>query len=70
MSKIILTKTNEYLCSSEEEAESVVAEAKEEIYSIEASSIKFKKATKKKAEHWIVTIKQRVDYADEYISEE
>ena len=61
----ILTKTIEYVATSE--AEELVAKAKEEAQ-VENSSIKYKKETKNKMEHWIVVIKLRYDYADAHVS--
>ena len=63
----ILTKTIEYVATSGSEAEELVAQAKEEAQ-VENSSIKYKKETKNKMEHWIVVIKLRYDYADAYVS--
>lgn len=63
----ILTKTIEYVAISEEEAEALVAQAKQEAQ-VENSIIKYKKETKNKMEHWIVVIKLRYDYADAYVS--
>lgn len=63
----ILTKTIEYVATSEEEAEALVAQAKQEAQ-VENSVIKYKKETKNKMEHWIVVIKLRYDYADAYVS--
>ena len=63
----ILTKKIEYVATSESEAEELVAKAKEEAQ-VENSSIKYKKETKNKMEHWIVVIKLRYDYADAHVS--
>ncbi len=63
----ILTKTIEYVATSESEAEELVAKAKEKAQ-VENSSIKYKKETKNKMEHWIVSIKLRYDYPDAYVS--
>lgn len=63
----ILTKTIEYVATSEEEAEALVAQAKQEAQ-VENSVIKYKKETKNKMEHWIVVIKLRYNYADAYVS--
>lgn len=69
MESVILTRTTEYLCMDESEATTLVEEAKKKNI-IENYSVKQKKATKKKAEHWIVTIKERINEADIYVSYE
>ena len=63
----VLTRTNEYVCLSEEEAYELIQEARTNM-EVENTSIKQKKETKKKVEHWIVIIKERVSIVDNYVS--
>ena len=62
----ILTITTEKLFSSEAEAYSFIDSQRNE-KEVETSSVKYKKPTKKTLECWIVTIKERVAEAKDYI---
>ena len=63
----VLTDTVEYLVMSEKEADDLVAKAKQEAL-VESSNIKYKKATAKKMEHWVVTLKLRYNYVEDFVA--
>lgn len=64
---IRLVEENTYGFLTEEEAYNFIAEQRESL-NVEDSSVKYKKATKKKAEHWIAKVKVRIDEMDNYIA--
>lgn len=67
MSEILLKQTNTYLCLNEQDAYALIEEMRAKKM-VEDSSVKQKKMTKKKAEHYIVTISERIDTADNHIA--
>lgn len=62
----LLSITNEYLTYTEAEAYDLIEDRRKKAL-VESSSVKYKKATAKKTEHYIVQIKERISVADDYI---
>ena len=62
----LLSTTNEYLVFNEADAYGLI-EQRRAVACVETSSVKYKKATKTKVEHYIVTIKERMATADDYV---
>lgn len=66
MDKIILSTTTEFLAFDEESAYGIIEELRK-TSDVEASSVKYKKETGKKMEHYIVTVKVRNATADTFV---
>lgn len=64
-----LTETLEFLAFSEEDAREFVDQMYSS-HSVENFSIKYKKPTAKKSEHWIVEVKIRHAAAEDFIYNE
>lgn len=62
-----LTRTVEYLAYTEDQAYDFIAEKRKE-EDVLSSSVKFKRATKKTEECWIVTIKTKINELKDLIS--
>jgi len=63
----ILTITTEKLFKTEEEAYTFIDEQRNK-KEVETSSVKYKKPTKKTSDCWIVSIKERIAEAKDYIT--
>lgn len=65
----LLSEKKTYVALDEEAAYKFI-EDRRQVADVETSSVKFKKATKKKAEHWIVEITEKIDSVDAYVLED